>query len=208
MSEPTDEHLFDAYRAGDTDALRRLIVRYQPELLRFLYRLVGDQAAAEDVFQETFLQLHLSQDGFDRSRKLRPWVFTIAANKGRDYLRKRGRRRETALSAPSQGNREAFDLVDLLEIDVPDPGSGIANEELSRRVQSVLEQVSPTLREILLLAYFQKLTYVQIAEELGIPLGTVKSRLHAAVATFGKRWNERHAGLDGAETGENSGEAR
>ena len=86
MKEVTDEKLFDLFRRGDMGALRKLIERYKDDLLRFLFRLVGDRAAAEDVFQETFLQIYQSSDTFDIERRFRPWLFTIAANKGRDSL--------------------------------------------------------------------------------------------------------------------------
>jgi len=194
MPETTDEQLFEQYRRGDAGALRTLIERHQPDLMRFLYRLLGDRAAAEDVFQEAFLQVHLSQGSFDTSRKFRPWLFTIAANKGRDLLRKRGRRQTVGLSAPisggSGGEESGATFVDLMEIDVPTPDRGVHDEERERRVQQVLNEMPDPLREILLLAYFQRLSYAQIADDLDIPLGTVKSRLHAAVAHFGRRFKE------------------
>ena len=84
-------------------------------------------------------------------------------------------------------------LVDLLEGDVSMPDARIDAEDRDWMVQSAIESLSPTLRESLLLAYFQRLTYAQIADELGIPLGTVKSRLHAAVASFAKHWRELSA---------------
>ena len=99
-----DEAVFVAFRSGDTAAYKGLIERYHDDLLRFLTRLVGDRAAAEDLFQETFLQIHLSADTFDASRRFRPWLFTIAANKGRDLLRKKKRRRTIELSAPLRGS--------------------------------------------------------------------------------------------------------
>lgn len=200
VAQASDEKLFEAYRRGDTGALRELIERYHDDLIRFLFRLVGDRAAAEDVFQETFLQLHLSAESFDATRRFRPWLFTIAANKGRDYLRKRGRRRTVELSAPVGGDPDGASFVDLMEIDVPSPDSGVDREELSREVQEVLGSMPDSLREILLLAYFSRLSYMQIAEDLGIPLGTVKSRLHSAVAQFGRRWKQkqhRQARTDG-----------
>lgn len=198
----TDETLFEAYRRGERPALRVLIERHQTELMRFLTRLVGESAGAEDVFQDAFLQVHLSADTFDATRRFRPWLFTIAANKARDHLRKKGRRRMLELSAPVDGSGNGEDspgsFVDLLEIDVPAPDARLDAQETSALVQKALDLVPPLLREILLLAYFQRLSYVQIHEELGIPLGTVKSRLHAAVATFAKRWDEvsRSRGAD------------
>lgn len=205
MNQLSDEQLFGRYRQGDTDALRTLILRYEGDLFRFLYRLLGDKAAAEDVFQETFLQVHVSQDTFDAERRFRPWVFTIAANKGRDFLRRKGRRFAVELSAPVGGGADGeggggATFVDLLSIDVPAPDASMDREDRERLVQRALGGMSPTLREVLLLAYFQRLSYAQIADDLGIPLGTVKSRLHAAVASFARNW-ERVSRDDGIEAG-------
>lgn len=198
----TDEELIEAYRAGEVGAFPVLIQRYQDDLLRFLVRLTGSRATAEDVFQETFLQVHLSADGFDVNRRLKPWLFTIAANKARDALRKNSRRRALDLSAPinnggsgggrggggSGGDQGGRTFVDLLEIDIPPPSGRMEDEEQSQKVQEALDALPWSLREILLLAYFQRMSYSQIAETLDIPLGTVKSRLHAAVAGFAKKW--------------------
>lgn len=190
---PTDEELLERYRRGDRAAFRTLIERYHDELLRFLIRLLGDRTAADDVFQDTFLQVHLSADMFDVQRRFRPWLFTIAANKGRDFLRKKGRQRAVDLSAPVSADRSGDDgsgatYVDLMEIDIPSPQDRTDRNERDRRVQEAIDSMPVALREILLLSYFQRLSYSQIAEDLQIPLGTVKSRLHAAVAAFAKRW--------------------
>ena len=186
----SDEELFLRFRdRADEDAFRALIDRYHDDLMRFLFRMIGDRQGAEDVFQEAFLQAHLSGATFDRSRKFRPWFFTIAANKARDLLRRNKRRRMLELSAPVGGaDTGGVSFVDLLEVDVDAPGERMDLDERDALVQKVLDSMSPTLREVLLLAYFQRLSYAQIADDLGIPLGTVKSRLHAAVAAFGRGW--------------------
>lgn len=197
----SDEALFLRFRdRGDGEAYRTLIDRYHDELLRFLYRMLGDRQGAEDVFQEAFLQAHLSSGSFDETRKFRPWLFTIAANKARDLLRKKGRRRIAELSAPIAGGSDRDTAyIDLMEVEVPPPDSRLSIEERDRQVQKVLDDMSPTLREVLLLAYFQRLSYAQIADDLGIPLGTVKSRLHSAVAVFGRGWKrlQKREGGDG-----------
>lgn len=200
MASPTDEQLLESYRDGDTAAFRSLIERYHEDLLRFLVRLTGDRQAAEDVFQETFLQVHISADTFDATRRFKPWLFTIAANKARDMLRKRVRRQEVDISAPVQRDGARGEggqtFVDLMEVDVPAPDEGIQGQERDQLVQQAVDRMPPSLKEILLLAYFQKLSYAQIAEELDIPLGTVKSRLHSAVASFAKQWQSVSAGLN------------
>lgn len=170
--------------------------------MRFLTRLTGSRDAAEDAFQETFLQFHLSAAKFDTSRKLRPWLFTIAANKARDGLRKRGRQPALVLSRPV-GDNESAEFVDLLEIDTPDPSQAVLSGEQREQVDLAVAKLSHPLREVLLLAYFQRLSYAQIADELGIPLGTVKSRLHAAVASFAKHWSELSAAPGHEPEGDN-----
>jgi RNA polymerase sigma-70 factor (ECF subfamily) len=192
----TDNELLLAHRAGEPGAMEALIRRHHDDLLRFLERLVGDKTAAQDVFQDTFLQVHVSADTFDASRRFKPWLFTIAANKARDLLRKNNRRRTLDLSAPvggSSGSGGSGDdgqtrFIDLMEISVIQPQDAAQRVELQAAVQAAVQRLSPTLREVLLLAYFQKLSYSQIADALEIPLGTVKSRLHAAVAAFAKSW--------------------
>jgi len=193
----TDEALVYAHRNGDETAMPVLIVRYERELLGFLTRLMGNRAAAEDVFQEAFIQIHVSADTFDVSRRFKPWLFTIAANKGRDYYRKHGRHDATAdLSAPlgrsggGGGGNDGLTFVDLLEAEIPALDEPMNQEELRNRVRNSIDRLPHHLREIILLAYFQRMSYNQIADSLGIPLGTVKSRLHTAVAAFAEVWQQ------------------
>lgn len=188
MQDWTDEMLLGAYVEGDRPAFVVLVERYRNELLHFLTRFLGSRAAAEDVFQETFLQVHLSADSFDTSRRLKPWLFTIAANKARDYHRKHGRRQPVSLSATIGRDGDGQRYVDLMEADLPSPDAPIADAERSRIVKQVVDSMPPHLREILLLSYFQRMSYGQIADTLEIPLGTVKSRLHTAVAAFARAW--------------------
>jgi len=204
----TDEQLLAAFRGGDLGAYRELVERYHDDLVRFLIRFLGDRALADDVFQETFLQVYQSAGTFDPERRFRPWLFTIAANKGRDMLRKKGRRQEVDIHASvggGQGEGRSTSFVDLMEVRVESPQNGVLSEEQDRLVDRALSALSPPLREILLLAYFQRLSYQQVAEELGIPLGTVKSRLHAAVAAFAASW-QRLTGESGAAKGPSRGD--
>lgn len=192
MPELSDETLVARYVKGDRSALRSLIDRHKNDLLRFLTRLTGDRDAAEDAFQETFLQFHLSARRFDTSRKFKPWIFTIAANKARDAMRKKGRRPALGLSAPvgGSGGGSPIEFVDLMEMPGPRPEAELDAKEQQELVAKAMDSLSFTLREVLLLAYFQRLSYAQIAEDLDIPLGTVKSRLHSAVATFAKNYGK------------------
>lgn len=189
----SDEQLVTAYRAGRVEAYEGLVRRYRPELFHFLIRFAGNRAAAEDLFQETFLQVHLSIDTFDTSKRFKPWLFTIGANKARDYLRKNKRQRTMPLSA--MVDRHSDDgpaFIDLMEADLPLPDESVLEGETAELVKDVVESLPDHLREVLLLAYFNQFAYKQIAEMLDIPLGTVKSRLHAAVGTFAQMWKARY----------------
>src|SRR5687768_1408965 len=128
----SDESLLEAYLNGDMPAFQRLVERYQRELYHFLVRFLGDRAAAEDVFQETFLQVHQSGGQFDLSRRFRPWLFTIAANKARDLMRSQARRPTSPLQAdisPGEGDGGG-QFIDLMAADIPGPSDAISREEL------------------------------------------------------------------------------
>ena len=192
---PTDEELLEAYRAGDNDSFAALVRRYEKELYNFLHKFLGKPALAEEVFQEAFLQVHLSIDRFERSRRFRPWLYTIAANKARDLIRHRARRPAVHLTALDDENGKA-DLWDSLLREETTAADIVESKERHQLVRQTVDDLPEHLREILILAYFNQISYKEMAETLSIPLGTVKSRLHAAVATFAK------------EYGKNAGEKR
>lgn len=189
-AELTDEQLIAHYQKGRTDVFEALIERYRRELFNFLFRFCSNRTVAEDAFQETFLQVHISADSFDPDRRFKPWLFTIAANKARDLMRKKARRPAAPLDAPvgGPGGDDGQRFSDLLQADLPMPDTDLEGAELAERVQGMVAQLPEHLREILLLAYFEQFSYQEIADVLQIPLGTVKSRLHTAVGTFGKLW--------------------
>lgn len=194
LTELDDEQLLAQARGGDDAAFRTLVERYQVEVFHFLLRFVRNRAAADDLFQETFLQVHQSADTFDLKKRFKPWLFTIAANKARDWLRRARRRQAASLSneiAPGrEGDGRSF--LDLMPADLPPPPELVATQDLSERVRRVVDELPDHLREIIVLAYFEKLAYKEVAEMLDIPVGTVKSRLHAAVGTFAALWHKRY----------------
>ncbi len=191
----TDEQLITAYRGGDRASFAELVGRYERELFHFLVRFLGDRAAAEDVFQETFLQIHQSAENFDTQRRFRPWLFTIAANKARDLIRSNARRPANPLQASiSSGDDDGGEFIDLMRSAEQMPDAPLQQRELQSKVQSTVTGMPDHLREILLLSYFHQFPYKQISDILDIPLGTVKSRLHTAVAHFADRWRSSNPG--------------
>jgi RNA polymerase sigma-70 factor (ECF subfamily) len=185
-----DVQLLQRYAAGDEGAFRELIGQYKDSVYAFLRRFLNDRDLVDDVFQETFLQLYISRDTFDQSKPLRPWLFTIAANKAKDALRRRQRVDITNLGSMFDSDEYSIDdVLNTLDHDDRMPYDDLIREETAAQVKRVIARMPVKLREILLLGYFQKFSYAEIGGILGIPVGTVKSRLHTAVNRFAEDWN-------------------
>ena len=191
MEAPTDETLLKEFLRGDPACFELLVRRHSRELYQFVVRLTGDSMAAEDVIQETFLKVHSAGDSFDPTRRFKPWLFTIAANKARDHIRRRVRRREVPFDAQIRHDAEGTQrYIHLLSGDNTPPDEELLLDEKRRIVREVIEQMPGKLGETLILAYYHRFAYKEIGEVVGIPLGTVKSRLHAAVAWFAEHYKQ------------------
>jgi len=185
----SDAELLSRYTAGDEAAFREIVTRYKNSLYAFLRQFLNRHDLVEDVFQETFLQLYASRNSFDTNRPLRPWLFTIAANKAKDALRKW--QRTSAVSIGTMADSQDLSFDDMLNTVTSDrtlPYEELQKDETATRVGQIISNMPENLREILGLAYFQGFSYKQMAEILSIPIGTVKSRLHTAVGRFAKEW--------------------
>ncbi|MGC8623910.1 MAG: RNA polymerase sigma factor [Phycisphaerae bacterium] len=187
----TDEELVVKFVAGDEAAFAQLVECYRRELFSFLQRFINEAALAEDLFQETFIQVYRSAATFDPKRRFRPWLFTIAANKARDYLRANIRRNTQSLDNVAGHDGEEGTFVDLMESDTPSAPERLIDMENADAVRNIIGRMPRIYREVLLLSYYHRFAYKEIAGMLGIPLGTVKSRLHSALAMFGEAWSVR-----------------
>ncbi len=197
MNKPTDQELLQEYQNGKAASFELLVRRHSGELYQFVLRFTGNSVTAEDVVQEAFLQVHNSAAAFDPTRRFKPWLFTIAANKARDHLRKVSRRHEVSFEAYVGREEEAGQrFIDLLSGKDVLPDEDIILEEKRRLVRSLIEAMPTKFSEVLILAYYHRFAYKEIAEIIGIPLGTVKSRLHAAIVSFGERYREAVLGLE------------
>jgi RNA polymerase sigma-70 factor (ECF subfamily) len=181
----SDESVLSDYLHGDEASFDVLVNRYHGELVRFLMRQLGNHAAAEDVAQETFMRLHRAAGQFEAQRGFRTWLLSIAANAAKDVYRWHARRPACSLHSVREDGAAPFQVQEKAAIP---PGERLEKLELRETVRRVVDRMPAHLREILLLSYFGEYSYREIAQTLGIPLGTVKSRLHAAVANFGSRW--------------------
>ena len=189
LEKQTDAELLARYAGGEEAAFREIVSRYKNGLYTFLRHFLNRQDLIDDVFQETFLQLFISRDSFDTNLPLRPWLFTIAANKAKDALRKQQRTAAIPIGIIADSEEMSFDdVLNSLTSDNTMPYQELEKNELASRVRQIIADMPDNLREILILAYFNKFSYKQMTQILSIPIGTVKSRLHTAVARFAKQW--------------------
>ncbi|MFT5523478.1 MAG: RNA polymerase sigma-70 factor (ECF subfamily) [Pirellulaceae bacterium] len=190
----TDEDLLIRYRtSGDRGVFAQLVKRYERELYNYLRRYLGDAEQAEDVFQSTFLQVHLKCDQFEVGRKFRPWLYTIATNQAIDAQRRNRRHRLVSLDrAGREDSDDIGGLIDLLVSDVPNPEEGARQSEDREWVETAMGELSDQMRTVVSLVYYQGLKYREAADIMSIPVGTVKSRLHSAILKLTAIWNNTH----------------
>ncbi len=173
--EATEATLIDRCRRGDAEAFGRFVDLYQARVTGFVRRMVANSDDAEDVAQETFLRAFQSFGRFDGRSSARTWLFRIAHNLCIDRARRLDRRvEETAL----------VDGEDESTIDVSDerwqPDRVLLDDELRGAVERGIAGMSEKLRAVLLLHDREEMPYDEIGQTLGIPMGTVKSRLFLA----------------------------
>lgn len=182
FSQWTDEELILEYRSTQQRAaFEELVQRYERELFNYLRHYLGNAETAEDVFQTTFLQVHLKCDQFEEGRTFRPWLYRIATNQAIDLRRKTKRHQVVSLDENCDHDHDSASFVDLLSGSEIDPLNGSISEEQAQQVREAVEQLPDLLKQVLYMVYFQGMKYRDAAETLGIPFGTIKSRLNAAV---------------------------
>lgn len=186
----SDEELFASVRAGHQQAFAVLVRRYERELYGYLRRYLGDATLADDVFQNTFLALHRKRDQFEPGRPFRPWLYAVATNQAIDAMRRAGRHSAVSLErATGDDAGELSRLLETLEARGPAPLADAEGEELRDLVRKSVDALPGFLRQVVILTYFQGLKYRDAADALGIPVGTVKSRLHAALQRLAEAWS-------------------
>lgn len=159
---------------GDRTALSNLIDRHYDALTGYLYRLMhGDRTLAQDLTQETFLRVLRGIDGYQYPRPFKPWLYAIATNLARNHYTSADIRRTQSIEA---------DDDPLDEVDDHLPDAYFDRQDEAQAVIDALRSLPDHQREVIILAYYQSLALSEIAETLGIPLGTVKSRLSIGIA--------------------------
>lgn len=191
-TERTDEELLFAHREDPTAGnLALLIKRYERELYNYLRRYLGDAAMAEDAFQTTFLQVHMKSHLFDTKRRFRPWLYTVATNQAIDIQRRNKRHQLVSLDRPNRSEHaEVGTLMDLLASGESSAAERFDARERMEWVRRAVAALPETLESAVSLVYFRGLKYREAADELSVPVGTVKSRLHSAIGQLGQAWRD------------------
>ena len=177
----SDEDLLVEYtRQATREAFEELVHRYERPLSGYLHHYLGDAGLAEDVFQATFLEVHLHCREFDPHRRFRPWAYSIATARAIDLLRRNRRHRLVSLDArgPSWAGNQPTDLPD---VKARTPLEQLETSEICERFRLLVDLLPMRQRNVLVLVAFGGLEYHEAAEALGIPIGTVKSRIHNAM---------------------------
>ena len=175
----TDEELVARSIGGDTDSFNQLIKRWEKPIYALAYRSLGREEDARDVCQETFLRAFRALDGFKGQAKFSSWLYRIALNLCRDWVRRQ--RRAPVVAAP-----EGVDLVELAgEGDGAESLDDIVSRaDLSRAVARAMRNLPEEQRTAVVLKEYHGLTFQEIAELLGCPLSTVKTRLYQGLTVL------------------------
>jgi RNA polymerase sigma-70 factor (ECF subfamily) len=176
VADPEGAQLAVAAAAGSQEAFRTLVLRHQDRVYRLVLRMVRDPAAAEDLTQETFLKAYRALASYDPRWKLASWLLKIAHNATIDHLRRQ--RLDTRPLEASADEDMAGPIALLADESMPDPEQRARGMALARDLQSAVGALEPAYRELLLLRFQEGLAYQEIAAVTGLPLGTVKVRLH------------------------------
>ena len=175
-----EARLVERAKAQDEAAFEQIMRLYADRLYNYILRMVGNATDAEDLVQETFLRAYQGLPQFDGRASLGTWLYRIATNLCIDHQRRRARRVQTVSYSEGEdeeGEPAAWDFPDQ---QTPNPLEAALNRELEAVVEDAIDKLSPKLKTVLLLYDVEELSYEEIARVLGIPIGTVKSRLNHA----------------------------
>jgi RNA polymerase sigma-70 factor (ECF subfamily) len=176
---PTDEELVARSTGGDLDSFNQLVVRWERPIYALAYRVIGREEDARDVCQETFLRAFRALGGFKGQAKFSSWLYRIALNLCRDWIRRE--RRAPVAQAP-----EGMDLIELAGETSPSDSVEelVARREIGRAVARAMATLPEEQRTAIILKEYHGLTFQEIADMLECPLSTVKTRLYQGLSVL------------------------
>jgi RNA polymerase sigma-70 factor, ECF subfamily len=180
--EPDDLELMERFRSGDRAALPDLVDRHHGSLVRYFYLQSRSRETAEDLAQEVWIRVIRHRHNYRPTARFQTYLFAIARNLWIDRYRSRKAAPPTVSADREVGSEEeAPRLGDLIPSREAEPSERASVHEEAERVRAALERLPPGLRDVFELGEVRGLRYQDVAEILDIPVGTVKSRMHAAV---------------------------
>ena len=186
LSAAADCDLVTRAAAGREDGFEELVRRYQRPIAAYVYRMVGDYESALDLTQEVFIKVYNSLRRYRSEFKFSTWIYKIAHNSAVDHLRRQGGR-ETALQREFDG--EQYDLP--IESRRLSPEQESERAERREEIERVVSELPAAYRELVVLRHSHDLSYDEIADVTGLPLGTVKNRLFRAREVMRREFVER-----------------
>ena len=178
---PTDEQaMWRVKTGGDPDAFACLVRRCEQPIQRLCARMMGDVHRGEDLAQDAFSRVFTHRQDFEVSGKFSTWLWRIAINLCLDELRRRNRRPEVALASPGETAGETGECG-IASTD-PSPGESIEALEQAEEVRRALQRLPDHYRSVVVFRHYEGLKFSEIALVLGIPEGTVKSRMSEALS--------------------------
>jgi len=184
----TDKSLIGAHLQGDTTAFGELVRRYGDSVLGYLIRMTGSREKAEDFFQETFKRVHEKADTF-RGNRIKSWLFAIATNVAIDGMRRSKRLQVVSLNQKLDCDDENCEELSAVAVadNSYEPSQKAIMAEQKEQVRQALELLPARQRATLVLAYYQQLSYPEVAQVLGCSVGTVKTQMYRALKTLAQR---------------------
>jgi len=186
---PTDEELVDAFQGGDLAAFDVLVYRWDRKIQAAIYRIMGTEEEARDICQEAFLRAYRALGSFKREARFSSWVYQIALNLCRDRMRRNRGRTVVSLDELEEAGNGLMQKG-------PTPLDLVEAGDVSRAVANAVAALPAEQREVIVLKEYQDLTFVEIAEILGVPLSTVKTRLYRGLGQLRHRLERQ--GIRGA----------
>lgn len=181
----SDESLIAAHLKGDPAAFRELVCRHGDGVLGYLCHMTGNRDQAEDLLQETFKRVHEKAHTF-RGDGFKSWLFTIATRLTIDGVRRRKRQATVSLSQDCD-EENGPQLGRFVDDTAADPSDELVRQEQKEQVRRAIESLPDGQRATLILAYYQQLSYREVAQVLGCSVGTVKTQMSRALATLAQR---------------------
>lgn len=189
---PSDEELLRRFNEGDADAFELLVRRYERPLYNFILRSVRRRDRAEEILQDVFLKVVQRSTEFKGNSKLSTWLYTIARNLCIDHSRKMVFRRHASLDAPSRagGDAEGPTLLEKTSSGEPGADRRAISNDLAQRITAAVEELPEEQKEVFLMRQVQGMAFKDIAEVVGVPENTVKSRMRYALERLQRALDE------------------